>query len=692
VESDEQHLREKARLLLNRERELFELRIRHEQIQVWLNIGQLLSQTFLESSASVSALFDQVRRTLTSKLRMQRVLVYEVWPGELRPLAPLGPERELDQAASELIGAQSAGLCNDPGQEGLNPGTSALARAVGLHRFLWCRMLRTEQPPILLAAGFEQSKAAFQQPFVESDCAHLGSTARHIESLLKNASLVTELQREQEHLREANWVLEQRDLELRNATDQLRAANESLEQRVRERTLALAEKNRDLRLVLDNVDQALLTVDLDGRLAGERSSVVDRWFGECTDRPLFVEHVRAEPRFADQFNLGLEMLRDDVLPPEVCVAQMPKRLTLGERKFECHYLEISDGDRCTGLLLVVSDVTEQLARQRDEAEQRELMAALTALTRDRNGFLTWLDECERLVEDLSHPNADEAKQKRLLHTLKGNAASFGIQLVAEHCHAAETELEERTSTYQDTLFGLRAHWATLTQNLRAMVSRELRKTIEVSESDLHDLATLAQRGASSAALTAEVERLRWELVERPLTRLAQHARALGQRLGKPSPETIVQADRLRLDPERWAPLWSALIQLLRNAVDHGIETPELRSQSGKSANGRLRLAAHVASAGFLLEIEDDGRGIDWEAVRALCKKRGLPCESRADLTNAILSAGFSTRGEVTQFSGRGIGLDAVLATVHKLGGTLEVDSEPGRGTRWTLSFPSPLAS
>ena len=692
MESDEQHLREKAKLLLHRERELFELRIRHEQILVWLSIGQLLSQTFLERSSSLPVLFDQVRRTLTSKLHLQRVLVYEVWPGELRPLVPAGSNRELNQEASELLGAQSAGLCNDPGQEGLAPGISALAGAVGLHRFLWCRMLRTELPPILLAAGFDQAKASYQPLFLDSDCAYLGSTARHIESLLKNASLVTELQREQENLREINRVLQQRDRELRHATDQLRAANESLEQRVRERTLALAEKNRDLRLVLDNVDQALLTVDLDGRLAGERSSVVDRWFGECTNRPLFVEHVGAEPRFADQFNLGLEMLRDDVLPPEVCVAQMPKRLTLGERKFDCHYLEISDGERCTGLLLVVSDVTEQLARQRDEAEQRELMAALMALTRDRNGFLTWLDECERLVEDLSHPNAQEATQKRLLHTLKGNAASFGIQLVAEYCHRAETELDERTSTYQATLMDLRAHWGTLTQNLRAMVSRELRKTIEVSESDLHDLVTLAQNGASLAELTAEIERLRWELVERPLTRLAQHARALGQRLGKPSPETIVQADRLRLEPEHWAPLWSAMIQLVRNAVDHGIESPEVRSKSGKTANGRLRLAADLAETGFFIEIEDDGRGIDWEAIRALCKKRGLPSESRADLVKAILSAGFSTCDQVTLVSGRGIGLDAVLATVNKLGGRLEVDSEPGRGTRWTLSFPSPPAS
>ena len=196
----------------------------------------------------------------------------------------------------------------------------------------------------------------------------------------------------------------------------------------------------------------------------------------------------------------------------------------------------------------------------------------------------------------------------------------------------------------------------------------------------------ARRGASGSQVVEALQRLRWEPVERPLGRLAQHARALASRLGKDGFDVQVVADGLRLDPDRWTPLWSTLIHLVRNAVDHGIEPSEHRLAVGKPGGGSLRLSARGLESGFLLVIEDDGRGVDWDSVRRLCEERGLPSRSRADLVNALISAGFSTRAEVTDTSGRGIGLAAVASLIRDLGAELAVDSEPGTGTRWTLTF------
>jgi two-component system chemotaxis sensor kinase CheA len=524
----------------------------------------------------------------------------------------------------------------------------------------------------------------FQSPFGESDRAHFGNAAQHIESLLANALLVGELEREKDQLRQVNLALEHRDGELQKATEQLRAANETLEQRVRDRTQELAEKNRDLRLVLDNVDQALLTVDLEGRLAPERSDVFDRWFGAYSGRPRFVDHVGVNFTFAEHFDLGLEALRDAVLPPEVCLAQMPRRFAAHERQFECRYLPIGD-DESMGVLLVIDDVTERLARAREDAEQRELLAAFTALMRDRNGFLTFFEESERMLRDLSRAGGDQILQKRLLHTLKGNAATFGMQLIADHCHRAESELAENLCLEDSTLEQLRARWEAIVQALRAVLPSH-RRTIEISETELESLSDLAGRGASAAQVLAELERLRWEPVERPLGRLAQHAQALARRMGRATPEIRIEADAIRLDPDRWAPLWSALVHVLRNALDHGIESPERRTEAGKPAAGRLRLAARRETRGFALEIEDDGQGIDWHAVRHLCQTRGRPSATRADLVEAILSPEFSTRKEVTEISGRGIGLTAVVAVVRELGGRLAVHSDSNAGTRWTVTF------
>jgi signal transduction histidine kinase len=689
VQDDDQHLREKAKLLLQRERELFELRLKQEQTVVWLGIRQALPELFQRSEASLRDVWDRVRKILVLKLRLQRVLVFEVHGETLRAVAPPGPERALPVEARALLAAQPSGRCNDPAAEP-ERGVAVLAETLGLHRFLWSCVAPSGSTPILIAAGFDRTKAMFQAPFDGGDSAHFGNVARHAESLLGNLLLITELEREKEQLRQANLTLEHRDRELQQAASQLRAANESLEQRVQERTRELALRNEELRLVLDNVDQALLTVDLDGRIAPGRSSAVDRWFGPCAGAPRFDEYVKADLRFSQLFELGLEALRDDILPREVSLEQLPRRLIVGERHFDCRYLPIDQGEQLVALLLVVDDVTERLARAREDAAQRELLAAFTALMRDRNGFLAFFNDTEQLLQRLTAPDAEIATQKRLLHTLKGNTATIGLQVIAELCHRAEEELANERAVKRETFEQLRLRWSVVAQTLRAVMP-EQQRTLEISQPELLHLSELAAGGASAAQLIDELYRLGSEPVVRPLRRLAQHAEALAARMRKGELAVEVESDDVRLDPERWAPLWSALIHLVRNAVDHGLESPEERQQRGKPERGRLSFVARRAGQGYRLEIVDDGRGIAWEHVQRLCEAQARPVHSRRDLVQALLAPGFSTRAEVTEMSGRGWGLAAVDSVVRDLGGTLDVASEPGGGTRWILTFPEALA-
>jgi two-component system chemotaxis sensor kinase CheA len=684
VSGDDDHLKEKARLMLQRERELFDLRKKYEQLTVWLNLGQVLPELFLDRSASLDEVWDRVRRAFVSKLRLQRVVVLEI-ADPLRAITPRGPERPLPADLRALVEAQRCGVCNDPSSSN-SAGLQALAEIAGLHRFVWSRIARAGAPAILIVGGFDRTKAAFQPAYEDTDAAHFGNAAQHVESLLSNLLLVTALEREKDHLGRANQTLEQRDAELLKAAEELLSANESLERRVRDRTLELAGKNRDLRLVLDNVDQALLTVDLQGYLAPERSRRFDRWFGGYTDRRRFVEHVGADPDFASAFELGLEAIREDLMPRELCLDQMPSRFVVGQRHFDCRSLPIEVENELQGLLLVIDDVTERLAREWEDTEQRELLAAFAALTGDRKGFLIFCEESERMLSELSQRRIEAASERRLLHTLKGNAASYGLQAIADLCHRAESELDNDFAVRSETLEQLAARWAAIVATIRTVVPDELGKFIEVSESELDKLVERARRGASGSQVVAALQRLRWEPIERPLGRLAQHARALAARLGKDGLDVQIVADGLRLDPDRWTPLWSMLIHLVRNAVDHGIEPSEHRVAVGKPGGGSLRLSARSLEPGFLLTIEDDGRGVDWDSVRGLCEERGLPSRSRADLVNALLSAGFSTRTEVTDTSGRGIGLAATASLIRDLGGELAVDSEPGAGTRWTLTF------
>jgi two-component system chemotaxis sensor kinase CheA len=140
-----------------------------------------------------------------------------------------------------------------------------------------------------------------------------------------------------------------------------------------------------------------------------------------------------------------------------------------------------------------------------------------------------------------------------------------------------------------------------------------------------------------------------------------------------------------------------LTHLIRNAVDHGIEPPAQRQKKGKPPQGRLTLHAFHEGGKVIIEITDDGGGIDPERVKAkaLQVKLLLPEQAErmtdADLINLVFLPGFSTADKITHFSGRGVGMDVVRANVERIGGTVNIESRPGRGTTVKMKIPLTLA-
>ena len=150
-------------------------------------------------------------------------------------------------------------------------------------------------------------------------------------------------------------------------------------------------------------------------------------------------------------------------------------------------------------------------------------------------------------------------------------------------------------------------------------------------------------------------------------------------------KTIIEAIR---DP---------LIHMVRNAVDHGIEPPDRRAALGKPAEGRLRLHAFHEGGKVIIEIADDGAGIDGGRVREKAVRVGLIAAEQAarlsdrELVGLVFLPGFSTTERVTHFSGRGVGMDVVRTNVEKIGGTVDLESHPGRGTTVKMKIPLTLA-
>jgi predicted ATPase/GAF domain-containing protein/signal transduction histidine kinase len=468
----------------------------------------------------------------------------------------------------------------------------------------------------------------------------------------------------------------------------LEEANDTLEQKVRSRTSELSRRNADMRLVLDNVTQGLLSIDLTGKLSGERSLAAERWFGPFAGEPNLAQHMRRfDARFADSFELAFESVVDDILPLEVSLAQLPVELCHGGREYRLRYSAIRRGDELNGLLVVVTDETDALAQAREEAAQKELLTLCQALARDRSGVLGFFAEGRGLIERILAPDAQLALVQGHLHTIKGTAAMLGLSLLSARCHAAEDALAQGAS--QAAALGpVHERWRTLADTLDLLLGNNDREKLEVSRSELAQLLADGEAGVALPDLLDRLRRFCLEPLERPLARLGRYAASLSERLGKGSVQLVIDDAGLLADPEQSRVLWLSLVHLVRNAVDHGFETREERLQLGKTEHNRLRLEASLEGSSVYLRISDDGRGIAWERVRSLAQARGLPSQTRADLARALLAADLSTREQVTETSGRGVGLASVERDVRSLGGQLDVTSEPRQGSTWTVRIPA----
>ena len=154
----------------------------------------------------------------------------------------------------------------------------------------------------------------------------------------------------------------------------------------------------------------------------------------------------------------------------------------------------------------------------------------------------------------------------------------------------------------------------------------------------------------------------------------------------------IEIDRTVLDE-----IGEPLIHLLRNSIDHGIETPDERRKAGKNPVGKIRLSAQRSGDNVIIEVADDGAGLDPERLRASAVQKGFASEgeaetmSRNELVSMIFLPGFSTSKEVTETSGRGIGMDVVKTKVAALGGTVQFETRLGRGTKTSIKVPLTLA-
>jgi two-component system chemotaxis sensor kinase CheA len=462
---------------------------------------------------------------------------------------------------------------------------------------------------------------------------------------------------------------------------------------LRQAVAKLDGRNRDMRLVLDNVSQGLLTLDHAGVISTERSLVLDEWLGPVRPGATFWDYIEpVDRRASGMFHHAWDALLDGALPVEVSLDQLPRKVMGQRREYELKYTPLPGGSKeapLSGLLVMISDVTARVAAERAEGVERQITRAFGCLLRDKAAFVEFLEEAERLVRELCGSRRPPLPVvKRFLHTLKGNAPLFGLSGLGTLCHRLEDRMEDSGADLSpEDREVLASAWGELSERLRTLLGEAADAGLEIHPRDLEALLHAVARGASHHDLARKIAGLRLERAEKRLRQFGEQAVALAERMGKASIDVEVNADPIRLSREALAPFWSAFVHVIRNAVDHGIETLEERAASGKPARAKLRLSAIQVENEIVFEVADDGRGIDWAAVAARASQVGLPHGSARELADALFADGLSTKADVLEVSGRGVGLGAVRAECERLAGEVSVASERGLGTTFRFRLP-----
>jgi two-component system chemotaxis sensor kinase CheA len=466
---------------------------------------------------------------------------------------------------------------------------------------------------------------------------------------------------------------------------------EKLDSLVRVRTHELDARNGDMRMVLDNVSQGLLVVDRAGHIAPEYSAVVAQWFGELTPGATFWDYVAPfDARAAVSFRLNWTELLEGVMPVELLADQLPRSIAAEGREYELEYKLLYEESDVARVLVVISDVTRRRAAERAESEQSEVLRAFGYIMRDKTGFLEFVSDARVLVERLcADDRAPLVDVKRWLHTLKGNALLCGLTGLASFCHSLEDDLADHgTDLTLAERHALLSHWDNFCTRFEQLLGERTDSRIPIEDADYQALMGAIVGGHPRREIASMVAAWKLESTSERLARHAAQAEALGQRLGKGAIEVSIDADRLRLPREVLAPFWSVFGHAVRNAVAHGIESPEERRAAGKPASGHIRMSAHRSQDEIDIEISDDGRGVDWAAVARKAAAAGLPFATDDDLRAALFVDGLSTREETDHVAGRGVGMGALRAECEKLGGDMTLVSRPGSGTTIRFSIPA----
>lgn len=495
--------------------------------------------------------------------------------------------------------------------------------------------------------------------------------------------------------------------ELEKARAELEDYSKNLEVKVAERTAELSSLNQLMKALLDSLGQGFFIFNQAGDVLEIASKACETTLETDPRGKKIWSVLGLTEKQVPGFQKWTTTLFAEMLPFEDLAPLGPPRFPHSQGKeIELQYYPMrTETGAMHGVVVVATDITSLVQAQREAEFERAHASMILKLLENRRQVASFIRESEAMLKELSNeiqkPGLDSELTFRLLHTLKGGAATFSVKEFADHCHTAETLLSEYKSFQnQQTKEALSKQCLELSPLFEKflkdneMVLGNMQKLaerwVEAPASKLSDFAEV-HLGFSSLAKSRQAfqESFLFEPASSHFTHYNEVMQNVAERLGKVIAPIRFANPEFKLLPEPYENLFGTMIHAFRNAADHAIETPDVRQERGKPEAGQITVKFERKENDVIFCIQDDGGGIDPARIRSKLQSMGVSTEGETDeqTVQHIFDSQFSTRDVVTDLSGRGVGMDAIQKAAAALGGKAWVNTQLGKGTELFVQVP-----
>lgn len=488
--------------------------------------------------------------------------------------------------------------------------------------------------------------------------------------------------------------------------------NKNLELKVQERTHDLKQANDFIKTMVDSLAQGLLVFDREGTCLDLHTKACEKLIGmDPTGQPL-AKLIKAEDESV--FNIWVDNLFEEMIPFESLVELGQKSIPCNTdykssdfRHITLQFFPMRDDENLIkNVVMVASDETREFKAFKEVEAQQNFAKLVSKVLKDKNSFVRFL----KLFEE-SLANEKEIIQRqgvtskddfmRLLHSMKGSAAFYSMADVVKQLHGFENDLLQGDLPVEGIISRIDDVLQTMHESivvLKDFVNGNGKQTIEIEEGQLREyIEEIKQTNPKIANqltnkfFNKEVK----EYVEKYVSLVSD----LSLKLNKATRPVVIENGEFMVDRNHYQDFFDSCVHIFRNVVDHGIELPEVRVSNGKDEEGQIKVSFSTLNAGtescLVFCVQDDGAGIDASRIRQKMKELNYPEEviSKKDdqVIYHIFDANFSTSQEVTDLSGRGVGLFDIKKNVEKLGGSIELQTKIGKGTLFSFILPIPVA-